>query len=139
MESVTEFFEQVKGEETALLATSSGGSVTVRTVSPVVCGDAILIFTSPQSRKYRQLQENPNCCLVIGGSFLEARAEFAGHAMADGNEALRSCYDEKFHGAFDADIEFGGRDSDFILFRPVALSGWDYKSGAPVPFQFTCQ
>lgn len=133
MKTVNDFLEHIKGEETAVLATASGGMVTMRTVSPVCTEDAVLIFTSPQSCKYRQLKENPNCCLSAGGYYLQARAEFAGPTMKEDNASLRELYNAKFPGAFDADMDFGGRDSDFILFKPVALSGWSYESGRPVP------
>ena len=136
MKTAKEFFEQVQGEETAILATASDGEVTMRTVSPVCVGDAILIFTSPQSCKYRQLQENPNCCLAIGGVYVRARAEFAGPTMAEHNASLRKLYCEKFPGAFDENMEYGGIGCDFILLKPVTLSGWSYENGAPTPISF---
>ncbi len=136
MKTMSDFFEYIKGEETAILATASDGIVTMRTVSPVCTGDAVLIFTSPQSCKYRQLKENPNCCLSVCGYYLQARAEFAGPAMQEENASLREIYDAKFPGAFDEGMEFGGRDSDFILFRPVSLSGWNPESGEPVSLVF---
>lgn len=133
MESIKEFLESVKKEEAAVLATSSGGEVTMRMVSPVVCEDGILIFTSPQSCKYRHLQDNPNCCLAVGTLFLQLRAEFKGPTMGDDNEVLRSIYSEKFSDAFEIDTEFGGKKADFILLKPVKLTGWNFESGVPVP------
>lgn len=137
MKTLKEFLERVKDEEIAVLATSADGIVTMRTVSPVCTEDAILIFTSAQSNKYRQLKANPNCCLAIGGLYLQARAELLGPTMKEENASLRTLYDAKFPGAFHEDIEFGGRDSDFVLLKPVALDGWEGENGMTAPFHCT--
>ena len=118
---------------TALLATASGGSVTMRTVSPVRMNGDVLIFTGPDSKKYRQLRENPNCCLAVEGFFIEAAAEFFGPTVKEGNGALREAYSAKFPGAFDEGVEFGGVGCEFILLRPFRVSGWEFSSGAPTP------
>ena len=138
MSHIEMFWGSVKKEETAILATAAGGSVTMRTVSPVYHEDAILMFTSPASQKYAQLKENASCCIMVGGCFLEAKAEFLGHTMTDENAALRAVYDAKQPGAFDEGLEFGGRESEFILLKPVQLKGWDFTSGEhPAPFAHT--
>ena len=138
MNYVEKFWGSVKTEETALLATSAGGSVTMRTISPVYHEDAVLFFTSPTSQKYAQLKETPNCCISVGGCFLEAKAEFLGHTMTDENAALRAVYDAKQPGAFDESMAFGGRESEFILLKPLQLKGWDFTSGDhPAPFVHT--
>ena len=138
MDYLTSFWESVKKEEGAFLATSANDRVTMRTVSPVFHDDAILIFTSPQSQKYQQLKVNPNCCLAVGGCFLEAKAQFLGHTMLDENSALRDVYAKKFQGAFDENIPFGGRTSEFILLKPVTLKGWKIENGEPTgPFEHT--
>lgn len=134
MKSIKEFFESVKNEESAVLATSDGTTVTMRQVSPVFCEDGVLIFTSPQSVKYGQLKANPNCCLFVGGAFLQAKAVFSGATMVAENAVLRAVYDEKFPGAFEDDTVFGGMHADFIMLKPLRLTGWNFESGAPVPF-----
>ena len=136
MSHLEKFWDSVKKEEVGLLATSANGSVTMRTVSPVYHEDAILLFTSPTSQKYAQLKENANCCISVGGCFLEAKAEFLGHTMTDENAALRAVYDAKQPGAFDESMAFGGRESEFILLKPVQLKGWDFaKASHPAPFE----
>ena len=136
MSHVEMFWDSVKKEETAILATAAGGSVTMRTVSPVYHEDAILMFTGPASQKYAQLKENASCCIAVGGCFLEAKAEFFGHCMTEDNAALRAVYEAKHTGAFDEGLEFGGRESEFILLKPVQLKGWDFQSSPPVPFAY---
>ena len=137
MSHLEKFWDRVKTEETALLATAANGSVTMRTVSPVYHEDAILLFTSPASQKYAQLKENANCCISVGGCFLEVKAEFLGHTMTEENAALRAVYDAKQPGAFDEGMAFGGRESEFILLKPVQLKGWDFTSGEhPAPFAY---
>jgi hypothetical protein len=118
------FYESVKTEEELLLATSAGGIVTMRTVSPVLYNDAILIFTSPTSRKYTQLKQNPNCALKVGIFFVEAEAEFLGATMLESNAALREVYTLKFKGAFDETLENNGVNAEFLLLKPKHIRGW---------------
>lgn len=132
------FWAAVKADEEMQLATALDGQVTMRTVSPVYHQDAILIFTGSQSLKYQQLQGNPRCCFTVGGFFVEAKAELLGPTMQPKNEALRQVYAAKFSGAFDEGIAYGGRDSDFVLFRPVRIKGWIMENGMPQgPFEHT--
>lgn len=131
MKQLEQVWKSVKEEEAALLATSAGGRVTMRTVSPVYDADTVLIFTGVDTVKYRQLKENPNCCFALGGFFLEASAEFLGPTMAEENEALRQVYAQKFKGAFDEGIEHGGRESEFVRFLPTRVYGWGFEGGAP--------
>lgn len=125
-----------------VLATSVGGAVTMRLVSPVYYGEAALIFTSADSKKYSQLKENPRCCISAGGFFAEGTAEFFGETMLCKNSAMREAYSAKFPGAFDGGAEFGGRNIEFILLHPTKLSGWKFENdvstadGIPnVPFE----
>lgn len=133
MDQVSRFFEAVKQELCMTLATASGGSVTMRTVSPVYQDGSILIFTAPGSLKYRQLKENPHCCVAVGGFFAEASAVFCGATMLDANAALRKAYCEKFPGAFDEGLAFGGRGAEFILLKPARLKGWAFENDIPTP------
>ncbi len=131
MDKREQFFAAIRNEMTMTLATAAEGSVTMRVVSPVYYQGSILIFTSAASNKYRQLAANPHCCVAAGGFFAEATAAFSGPTMLDENEALRSAYNEKFPGAFDEGVAFGGRDAEFILLRPTRLSGWTFENDAP--------
>lgn len=113
------------------LATASATSVTMRTVSPVFCDGNILIFTAPDSAKYRQLVENPNCCVEVGGFFAEAKASFLGKTMDTKNTVYRNTYCKKFPGAFNEGVPLGGRSAEFILLEPVKLTGWAYENDIP--------
>lgn len=136
------FLEALQKEMTITLATASGGRVTMRSVSPVPYDGGVLIFTAPASLKYRQLKENPLCCVSVAGIFAECRAKFPGATMLPENAALRDAYAAKFPGAFDEGIAFGGRDAHFLLLRPTRLSGWTFANDGPrdfptVPFEVT--
>lgn len=133
MDRTVQFFEVVKNEMGVTLATALDGSVTMRVVSPVLYDGKILLFTSPDSRKYMQLRENPRCCVAAGAFFAEATAAFCGATMLDENESLRKAYSEKFPGAFDEGIAFGGRDAEFILLTPTRLTGWAFENDVPTP------
>lgn len=131
MKELDQMWECLKKEEGVLLATSAGKSVTMRTISPVCHQDAVLMFTHPESVKYKQMKENPFCCIAAGGCFLEAKAEFLGPTMSDTNAALRDVYAQKFPDAFDENVPFGGRTSEFVLMRPVRVKGWAFENGVP--------
>ena len=133
MNYLEKFYDAVKKEMTAVLATSAEGSVTMRVVSPVYYEGDILIFTSAGSRQYNQLKENPNCCISAGCCFAEAAAEFFGGTMLDENQNMRDAYTEKFPEAFDESVEFGGRYAEFILLHPTRISGWAFENDIPVP------
>lgn len=138
MRELEKFWSSVKKEEAGILATSSNGHVTMRVVSPVYYEDAILIFTSPDSLKYQQIEDNPNCCIAIGDCFLEAKAQFLGSTMKEENAAYRDVYSAKFNDAFSEGTAFGGRDAEFVLLKPIRLKGWTIENGTPIgPFEHT--
>ncbi|MDL2236718.1 pyridoxamine 5'-phosphate oxidase family protein [Christensenellaceae bacterium OttesenSCG-928-K19] len=138
MDQLQKFWDSVKNEDTAILATSANNNVTMRTISPVYYKDAILIFTSPESQKYKQLKENSACCVAIGGCFLEANAELLGPTMQNKNTHLRDVYTKKFNDAFDETVEHGGCESDFVLLNPLRITGWVFESGMPTsPLEYT--
>lgn len=125
------FFHAIKTEPTATLATASGTDVTMRLISPVLYQDRILFFTARESVKFQQLTANPNCCISVGGFFAQAQVEFRGPTMLQANAELQTAYSEKFPGAFDGGVEFGGRSAEFILLKPTRLKGWAFDSDSP--------
>lgn len=129
MDKVSQFYETIQKSESITLATADEKSVSMRLVSPVLFQGGVLLFTDPQSRKYRQLQKNPHCCIAAGNFFAECKAEFLGPTMAD--RALRDVYCEKFPGAFDEDTAQGGRGAEFLLLRPLVLQGWGFENDIP--------
>lgn len=142
MDKTAQFFERIETEMAVTLATASGYSVTMRAVSPVSYQCGILIFTAPDSNKYRQMKANPHCCIAAGSFFAECTVDFLGATMLPANKALRDVYSAKFPGAFDAGIAFGGRNAEFLLLTPIRLSGWAFENDVPnaegvptVPFE----
>lgn len=142
MDKTEQFYRTVNDEQTAILATAAGASVTMRLISPVLFENKVLFFTSPTSTKYRQLESSPHCCLSIGAFFAEADAELLGSTMLEENTALRTAYAAKFPDAFDENVDFGGVQADFVLLTPKRLSGWAFpddiisSDGIPtIPFE----
>ena len=131
MDKIEQFYDVIRKEMAVTLATSAEGFVTMRLVSPVLHQGGILIFTSPNSKKYRQLQANPRCGIAAGPFFAEAFAKFCGAAMLSGNAELRDAYCQKFPHAFEEGVEFGGRNADFLLLSPTRISGWAYENDIP--------
>lgn len=132
MNKIEQFYETIKKEMTIAVATSADGRVTMRTVSPVFFQGSILFFTSADSIKFRQLQRNPLCCIAAGSFFAEATAKICGSTMRMENKELRDAYCEKFPQAFDENVEFGGREAQFILLQPSRLSGWAFEDDVPL-------
>lgn len=124
------FFDILGREMVMTLATGTQGNVSMRAVSPAVYGKDILIFTSPESKKYAQMKENPYCCVSVGPFFANASVRFCGDTMKAENKALRDAYNAKFPGAFDEGVEFGGRHAEFLLLTPTTLYGWAYGDGS---------
>lgn len=131
MKHIERFYAAVRTEMAMTLATAAEDIVTMRLVSPVEYRGAILLFTGPDSNKYRQLRKNPRCCISVGGFFAEARAEFCGPTMREDNAAMREAYDAKFPGAFAEGVTFGGRGAEFLLLHPTKLSGWAFENDVP--------
>lgn len=138
-----QFYESIKKEMTMTLATEADNKITMRLVSPAYYNECILIFTGNTSKKYNQLKKNPNCCISIGNFFAQATAQFHGECMLEENKELRDAYSKKFPGAFDENMEFGGRKSEFIVFKPTIVSGWAFENDIPneigvptIPFEF---
>ena len=137
MSQLEKFWESVKKAGAVFLATAAKESVTMRTVSPVYYNDAILIYTNPESQKYKQLKENPYCCIAAGGCFMEAKSEFLGRTMLDENAPLREVYLKKFNGAFDENNAYDIKTTEFILLKPIRIKGWDFENGVPTsPFEY---
>lgn len=129
MDRKERFFAALRDGMTVVLATAGDGRVNMREVSPVPYEGGILIFTSTASVKYSQLRENPRCCIAAAGFFAECDAAFRGGCMLPENAPLREAYCRKFPGAFDEGVENGGREDDFLFFRPTRLYGWDFPDG----------
>ncbi len=131
MDKTEQFYETVKAQQTAILSTAADNSVTMRVVSPVLYKNSILMFTGEGTQKYQQLKANPHCCVSVGSFFAEAEVEFCGATMLPENEDMRKIYDEKFPGAFDEWVEFGGRNAEFLLLTPTRLTGWAFENDIP--------
>ena len=131
MDKLTQFYKAVQEDMTITLATAGADGVTMRLVSPVYHEGSVLIFTSPASKKYAQLRENPRCCFAAGPFFAQAEARFLGPCMAPENGPLRDAYTAKFADAFTEGVENGGRQAEFILLRPTRITGWAFPGDIP--------
>lgn len=127
MKHLTELCEAAKQSQTMILATTANDSVTMRTVSPVLYQEKILIFTSPKSRKYQQLQANPHCAFMINDIFVEATTQFLGATLAKENQAYQKAYLQKFNDAFDEKAAFNGCQAEFVLFTPQKITSWSFN------------
>ena len=137
MDQLKKYWENVEKAKAVFLATAAKESVTMRTVSPVYYKDAILIYTNPESQKYKQLKENPYCCIAAGGCFMEAKPEFLGRTMSDENASLREIYAKKFNDAFDENDDYDIKTTEFILLKPIRIKGWNFENGVPTsPFEY---
>ena len=91
MDKTAQFFERIETEMAVTLATASGHSVTMRAVSPVSYQRGILIFTAPDSNKYRQMKANPHCCIAAGSFFRGVYSRFSGGDDAAGKQGAPGC------------------------------------------------
>ena len=133
---VNDFEQTVRSEEVMYLATASGEEVSVRPVSPLMGeGNIVYFYTSKDSRKYRQMRENPHAAFVIGavGRYQgEGDVRFLGSIFSDENEALREQYKAKYHGAFEEAAPGEVMESnEFIALDLKRVQGWIFDKEQP--------
>jgi general stress protein 26 len=76
-----EILNELKQHERMVLSTSEGIFVTSRTVRCIPHGLTIYILTNQNSRKYKQIEANPNVALADGNLQIEGVASLKGHPL----------------------------------------------------------
>ena len=133
---LNDFIETVRTEEIMFLATASGSEVSVRPVSPLMGeGNTVYFYTSKDSRKYRQMKENPVAAFVIGAAGryqAEGTVRFLGGVFGEENEALNQQYRAKYRGAFEEAAPGEVMESnEFIALDLKTLKGWVFDTENP--------
>jgi general stress protein 26 len=98
--------------ERGILATSTGDFVTARKMRFIPDGLKIYCWTNRNTRKHKQILENPNVAIVVGGIQGEGVAAVKGHPM-DETEFLR-IYEAHLPDAYEREI-LDWRDWDQIV------------------------
>ncbi|WP_139652337.1 pyridoxamine 5'-phosphate oxidase family protein [Raoultibacter phocaeensis] len=134
--NVDDFIETVRTEEIMFLATAAGDEVSVRPVSPLMGeGNVVYFYTSKDSRKYRQMKENPVAAFVIGAAGryqAEGTVRFLGSVFSEENEELNGQYRAKYRGAFEEAAPGEDMESnEFIAFDLKTLKGWIFDTENP--------
>ncbi|MCE5322644.1 pyridoxamine 5'-phosphate oxidase family protein [bacterium] len=89
-----EIIHILEKEQSVVLATSSDDKVTARTMCHVNDGLDIYFGTNNKSRKYEQMNINPQVALAVGNMQIEAIATICGHPS--NNPEFKNIYNAKF-------------------------------------------
>jgi uncharacterized pyridoxamine 5'-phosphate oxidase family protein len=119
---------QLKASSRCVLATAAGNHVTAREMMLLVNEDKIYMFTADFTRKYRQIQSNPNVALAVGNLQAEGTAALTGHPSKPQNKAFMEALEREMKNVPPeaSDIFLGmckNPDSPYrvIEFTPVRL------------------
>lgn len=133
---LNDFVETVQNEEVMYLATSALGGVSIRPVSPLAGEkNTIYFYTSKDSRKYKQMKENPQVAFSLGsvGRYqAEGKVRFLGGVFADENAELQRAYRNRYRGAFEIAAPGEVMESnEFIAIDLHLIRGWIFDKENP--------
>lgn len=123
--------EEIGKHQRGYLATSVGDSVTVRRMGLVPDGLTIWCLTDEETRKYRQIKENPNVAIAAGQDLqLEGMAFLRGHPLDEENTGFIDVYRETQPELYERGLREGRilhrRGTRVIEIAPtrIALNVW---------------
>jgi len=109
------------------LATSEEDHVTARIVSIVVYDGKIAFQTSSNLKKFKQLQENPNCAFSFGEVQIIGTAEIKGLASED--KKFQEIYKQKYPKPF---IDFDKMTTSHVIeVTPKIARLWTHELNEP--------
>lgn len=96
-----EFVKQIAKTEFGVLATAAGDFVTAREMMIVSDGLTIWCFTSENTRKFKQMQENKNVALAINNLQIEGIVTLKGAPLDEENAEFLRIFKEKFPKSYE--------------------------------------
>jgi len=115
--------EEIKKHQLMILATSDGDQVTARQMRCIPDGLTIYCSTNRNSRKYKQIQENPKVALAVGGPQslqIEGEVSLLGKPLDERNAEFIQVYKEVQPEAYQMNLEKGNLDNPVVeLFKIV--------------------
>ena len=122
-----DFINTLKKAQSIILATSSEGRVTARTMSHVNDGLDIYFQTGKTSEKFKQIDSNPSIAFAIENMQIEAFAEILGHPKQ--NPLFIDLYKIKFPRYYEMYTSF--EDEVLIKAIPTKVAFYKYVDGKP--------
>jgi general stress protein 26 len=89
-----EIIQELQRHTVGVLATSEGDCVTARSISPVFDGLRVSCFTSPFSRKVRQIRANENVSVAVLNIQIDGVARLKGGTTEPQNAAFLKEYED---------------------------------------------
>ncbi|MDD2648384.1 MAG: pyridoxamine 5'-phosphate oxidase family protein [Eubacteriales bacterium] len=128
-ERLKSLFSTFGDKQTMVLATSSEGRVTARSMSVIVLDSAFCFQTDARMLKAKQIKENPMVALSFSNVSIEGRAEIIGAPYAPECKRISEKYRAAYKGSYDA---YSGMP-DELLYRvtPLLITLWQYENGKP--------
>lgn len=124
-----EVISTLESESTLILATSSGGRVTIRPVSHVNNGLVVYFQTGKNYLKVQQIQANPNVALYVGEYQIEGLAKIIGHPLSIRNEFFIEKLKTKHNSAFEKWSDYP--DEIVIKVETKLARRWQYIDSKP--------
>ena len=121
-----EILKELLTKRTGVLATSDGEDVTAREV--LIFSDELTIycFTSPNSRKYKQMAVNPRVSIATGSLQIDGIASLRGHPLDEENARFIEIHKEQNPEYFkiSESVHFKKPDSKVIQITPKRIGKW---------------
>ncbi|MCL2056561.1 MAG: pyridoxamine 5'-phosphate oxidase family protein [Oscillospiraceae bacterium] len=120
-EAAGQIISVLQKEKHIVLATSSGGKVTARTMSHVNHGLTVYFQTGSASEKFGQIKSNPNIAFAVNNLQIEAVGEICGHPSK--TPVFIGLYKEKHPSSYEkyTDLE------DEVLIKASIVKAIFYK------------
>ena len=121
--------EELKKHKICVLATSENNRVYARGLK--LCTDGLTLYCSSQadSKKFKQIQVNPNVAVAAGNLQIEGIASLTGHPLGEANvryiEVLKEHYPEDYQAL--SAVQFKRPEYTVIKINPVKITM--YKGG----------
>jgi|GEM_PF-241184 len=127
--SKEELIRVLETERTFTLATSADNHVTIRPMSHINDGLALLFQTGADSLKMRQIYANPSVALCVGAYQLEGTAMVLGHPLAKENAFFAKAYQDKHPLSFKS--YSAGPEEVVVRVAIHRARQWRYIDGKP--------
>ncbi len=117
------FFEQLGDWKIMALASSVNDYVMVRNVSCLFYDDKIWFKTDKNFRKTKQLLENPNVAMCVGGIQVEGTARNCGLVVDEPGRVFEQGYKKHLWGSYN---KYSHEDTEIIIeVTPRYVEVWD--------------
>ena len=127
--NIDDVIKALEKEKTIILATCADNRVTTRAMSHVNEGLTVYFQTGKDYLKCRQIRDNPNVAITVGGFDMEGKATLLSHPLDTENEFFIKLFEAK-HTQY-ANV-WSKRPEEIVVKVEInAVRQWRYIDGKP--------